>query len=83
MSSKCPGSDGRGITAVEVECPSCGALVEFFSDEQRRKCPDCGERVARQATPACASWCPSAMSCLGVDRYLELKESGAIDEPGR
>lgn len=79
MSSKCPGSDGRDVVAVEVACPRCGEAVELFSDEQRRKCPACGERVQRSATPACAAWCPSAITCLGVERYLELKDSGAFD----
>lgn len=78
MSSKCPGSDGRNITAVEVPCSSCGTLVEFFSDEQRRKCPQCGTRVARQAVSACGAWCPSAVTCLGPERYRELVESGAL-----
>jgi Fe-S-cluster-containing dehydrogenase component len=83
MTGKCPGSDGRDVTTVEVECPMCGTLVEFFSDEQRRRCQACGERVERQATPACAAWCPNASSCLGADRYRELLESGALDDVKR
>lgn len=77
---KCPGSDGRDVKAVEVDCPSCRNKVELFSDEMRRKCPHCGERVERHAVPSCASWCPSAAMCLGAERYLELKESGQLDQ---
>ncbi len=81
-SSSCPGSDGRDIHAVEVACAHCGTTVEFFSDEQRRRCQSCGESVTRKAVPACAAWCPSAASCLGADRYKELVESGNLEAGG-
>ena len=76
---KCPGSDGRDIKAVEVDCPSCGHKVELFSDEMRRKCPSCGARVERHAVPSCASWCASAALCLGADRYKALVEAGQLE----
>ena len=77
--NKCPGGDLRHLKAEDVACPSCGELVELFSDEQKRKCPHCGFRVTREAAPVCAAWCDSARLCLGADRYDELVESGQID----
>jgi len=56
-------------------CPSCGKLVELFSDEQKRRCPHCGERVTREAVPTCATWCVAARQCLGADRYERMLES--------
>jgi ribosomal protein S27E len=29
----------------EVECPGCGQAMEFFKDEERRKCRKCGRMV--------------------------------------
>lgn len=70
--NRCPGSDARNVTAVEVVCPSCGASVELFSDEQRRRCPSCGTKVTRDAVPACAAWCPSAAACIGPEKLESL-----------
>jgi predicted RNA-binding Zn-ribbon protein involved in translation (DUF1610 family) len=77
--SKCAGSESRFVTADDITCAACGALVEIFSDEQRRRCPSCGAVVTREAMPCCAAWCPSARSCLGAKRYDELVASGVLD----
>lgn len=69
----------RSLTVTNVTCQACGASVELFSDEQRRKCPQCGRVVARESAPTCASWCPSAESCVGSKRYGELVESGQLE----
>jgi DNA-directed RNA polymerase subunit RPC12/RpoP len=29
----------------EIECKKCGTKVEFFKDEKKRTCPNCGEKV--------------------------------------
>ena len=31
----------KGI--YEVECSGCGETIEFFEDDQKRKCHKCGE----------------------------------------
>ncbi|MDH4140101.1 MAG: phosphohydrolase [Coriobacteriia bacterium] len=77
--NKCPGADLRSITAEDLTCPSCGARVELFSDEQKRRCPKCGSRVIREATPMCAAWCDAARECLGAERYEQLVGSGKLD----
>lgn len=44
---KCPGRDTAkwGPDAVfEVDCPNCGAAIEFFKDEAFRMCK-CGNKV--------------------------------------
>ncbi len=78
---KCPGQDLRFLTTEEIPCPSCATLVELFSDEQKRRCPRCGARVTRDAAPLCASWCSSARSCLGEERYDRLVTEKALEAP--
>jgi endogenous inhibitor of DNA gyrase (YacG/DUF329 family) len=82
MDAKCPGRDGRLLTVEDITCPKCGTSVEFFSDEQKRKCPGCGERVTREAVPACAAWCTAAASCLGQERFDAAVKSGLLGGSG-
>ena len=45
---KCPRQEQRDWTPndmVEVQCPSCGRNLEFFKDEESRKCRACGQKV--------------------------------------
>jgi hypothetical protein len=61
----------------DVECKSCGYMVEFFKDETKRKCPKCQEVVLNDRIDlGCAKWCPYAESCLGPEQYknFELSE---------
>jgi hypothetical protein len=44
---KCPGrerGDSRPNAVFEAACPACGASVEFFADDESRKCFKCGHR---------------------------------------
>lgn len=72
MTDKCPGSDMRKLTASIHKCPKCGAEVEMFSDEIKRRCPECKTVVSKKETPACVQWCASAKACLGEKRWKEL-----------
>ena len=80
---RCPGQDKRtwGPEAIfETECRECGAMVEFFKDEPKRKCPECGTRVFNpEMDLGCAEWCPAAEECL-KGNALELTDDqrGAI-----
>jgi predicted RNA-binding Zn-ribbon protein involved in translation (DUF1610 family) len=62
----CPGI--RALTGpVQIiirSCPSCGEEIEFFSDETESKCPECGHKVHREATPSCVTWCKYAIKCI-------------------
>ncbi len=65
MAEKCPGKQSmRQLDSVTVPCPACGRLVEFFTDEPKRRCR-CGQVMLREALPQCAEWCLAAAKCLG------------------
>jgi endogenous inhibitor of DNA gyrase (YacG/DUF329 family) len=69
MLVKCPGQDMQswGADAIfDVPCPECGVAVEFFKDEVKRSCPECGRRVFNDRIDlGCAEWCPQAAACVG------------------
>lgn len=29
----------------DINCGKCGTPVEFFKDEKKRTCPECGEKI--------------------------------------
>jgi len=84
MIAKCPGKMmRRNLDSVLVPCPSCGRIVEFFTDEPKRQCR-CGQVLLREALPRCAEWCPAAAQCLGeaVDvRELERRLAQVKNDP--
>ena len=50
----------------ETQCPKCGANVEFFKDEVKRRCR-CGHEIVNSKLDlGCAQWCPYAEQCLGA-----------------
>ena len=73
MTSKCPGQDMRNLRVSILRCPGCRAEVEIFSDEQRVKCPKCGQPVHRDKVPSCVEWCAQARQCLGEERWRQLR----------
>lgn len=66
---KCPGQDPRHwkFDAIfDVQCPKCGAVVEFFKDETRRRCKKCGHQVLNPKMDfGCAAHCKFAEHCFG------------------
>jgi len=66
---QCPGQDSRywsGEDVFETRCPKCGHSVEFFKDDSRRKCGNCGHQVLNPKIDyGCATYCPYAAQCLG------------------
>lgn len=66
---QCPGQDSRywdGAAVFEAPCHKCGAVVEFFKDDNTRKCTSCGEKVLNPRMDfGCAAYCPHAAQCLG------------------
>jgi len=68
---KCPGQDTRFWTPkdiFEVPCGECGYSIEFFKDDAKRRCPNCGTRVVNpELSLGCAQWCQYAKECLGFD----------------
>jgi len=72
---RCPGQDSRYWKpgdVFEVNCPACGAGVEFFKDEPQLKCRNCGENVVNPKIDlGCAQWCrygPQCLSAYGLSR---------------
>lgn len=71
--NKCPGSISTFTEIVEIKCPKCGAMVEFFSGDIAEKC-ECGENVLRiiKGNP-CFFNCPAYESCR-ADLNEEIKQ---------
>ena len=69
---KCPGQDTRNWKPgdiFEVPCPRCGAAIEFFKDETRRRCRSCKAMVPNPKLDlGCAEWCAYADECVGPGR---------------
>jgi HD superfamily phosphodiesterase len=67
---KCPGQDQRywkPEDIFEVDCLYCGNSIEFFKDEPKLKCRQCGHIVINPKIDlGCAEWCQYAEQCLGV-----------------
>ncbi len=66
---RCPGQDQRfwkPEDIFEVKCPACGNPVEFFKDEPKLKCSNCGNLIINpRIALSCAKWCKYAEQCLG------------------
>jgi hypothetical protein len=87
---QCPGQDSRywdGAAVFEANCQECGAAIEFFKDDNTRKCGQCGHKVLNPRIDfGCASYCPYASQCLGelppellAQKQELLKERVAIE----
>ncbi len=67
---KCPGQDmiyWKENAIYDVDCPKCGAPVEFYKDDTQRKCNNCGNRFVNPKMDfGCASYCQFAEQCLGT-----------------
>jgi len=77
---RCPGQDRRfwrPIDIFEMSCPYCGQKIEFWKDDPRRECLNCGKVVRNpQMNLGCAQWCQYAAECLGT-----LPDRGEIALP--
>ncbi len=76
----CPGQDTRYWRPGDifnVTCAKCGTVTEFFKNDSKRECPNCGNTIRNpKLSLGCAQWCEHAKSCLGYDPN-ELEEEGA------
>ena len=67
---RCPGQDQRFWKpgdVFEVQCARCGTSVEFFKDEPKLKCHNCGNIVVNPKIDfGCAEWCQHAEQCLDI-----------------
>jgi hypothetical protein len=76
LGSFCPGSIGIRQPKPEYEsCPNCGYEVEIWTDEIRRRCPNCHTPVLKGRQASCIDWCQYARECVGPDVYDRLKKT--------
>ncbi|MBI4642337.1 MAG: hypothetical protein HY743_01045 [Deltaproteobacteria bacterium] len=65
---KCPGQDTRFWKPGDIfvaQCPKCGAEIEFFKDDARRRCAWCGHMFYNpKIALGCAEWCQYAEKCV-------------------
>jgi hypothetical protein len=65
---KCPGQDTRYWKPGDIfvaECPKCGAEIEFFKNDTRRRCAWCGHLFYNPKIElGCAEWCQYAEKCV-------------------
>ena len=76
---RCPGQDPQNWKPDDIHqspCIHCGRMIEFFKDDLRRKCPECGKYTVNPRNDlSCASWCKHARECLG-----QMPEPAETDE---
>jgi putative nucleotidyltransferase with HDIG domain len=83
---RCPGQDQRfwkPDDIFEVHCPDCGQPVEFFKDELKLKCRNCGRMVVNPKIDlGCAEWCKYAEKCLSAVtmKNADVIRSKLVDE---
>jgi hypothetical protein len=69
---RCPGQDQRfwrPEDLFEIKCQQCGHSVEFFKDEPKLKCSNCGNLVNNPRIDlGCAEWCQYGEQCTGVTK---------------
>jgi hypothetical protein len=72
---KCPGMNPgfwRPKDIKENKCPACGSPVEFWKDDIKRKCAECGKVMFNpNLGNLCLTYCDKAVDCLG---NLEIEE---------
>ncbi|HFQ80488.1 MAG TPA: phosphohydrolase [Desulfobacterales bacterium] len=85
---QCPGQDSRfwdGAAVFEYKCPKCGHMLEFFKDDSKRRCKNCGNEVFNPRMDfGCAAYCPYAEQCLGQlpPELLAKKQEKLITDTG-
>ena len=67
---RCPGQDTRFWKPEDIfeeRCPGCNNKMEFFKDEPKLKCRNCGKEVVNPKIDlGCAEWCKYADKCPGA-----------------
>ena len=64
----CPGIEDFIRPSVSYDvCEKCGGRVEFWSDEDRGECLDCGLKFEKkEKMPSCLEYCDYAAKCKGI-----------------
>jgi len=84
IETRCPGQDLKFFDpddVFDIVCQECSCFVEFFKNDFKRICPDCGAIVYNEKFDiGCAKWCPKAEECLGYD--IKSMVIGRDEQPG-
>ena len=75
----CPGAKQLRQPRPEIlECPSCGAEVEIWSDEIKATCSNCKKTIFREGNMSCLDWCKYGKECVGNDIYERYMKNKAV-----
>ena len=76
----CPGSQKFKRPEPEnIKCPTCGEVVEMWTDEIQVTCPNCKNTILRQQDGAsCLDWCKYAKECVGEKTYNQYMQNKAV-----
>jgi putative nucleotidyltransferase with HDIG domain len=81
---RCPGQDQRfwrPEDIFDVGCPGCGKNIEFFKDEPRMKCRNCGRMVANPKLDlGCAQWCQYAVQCAAASGVKNIDSTSSVGD---
>ena len=83
---RCPGQDSRfwkPDDIFDVKCPNCSRPIEFFKDEPKINCKNCGQMVPNPKIDlGCLQWCRYAQQCAGTStiKNLNIIRDKLIDE---
>jgi hypothetical protein len=67
---QCPGQDKRFWKpgdVFEAPCPHCGRSIEFWKDDQRRRCRSCGRMAANPKLREVVQVCRAVRGSAGRD----------------
>jgi hypothetical protein len=72
----CPGQNTAWWTKddiFEIECPNCKTSIEFFKDDQTRKCSKCRHKFYNpKLDMGCAEYCKFVDKCTAVKFKLAM-----------
>ncbi len=65
---KCPGQDTQywdKSSIYEVKCPECDSVIEFFKDDNGRRCRNCKKMIRNPRKDlGCLEYCKYADECV-------------------
>ena len=73
LNRSCPGSLSLKEPKPEYQvCSRCGYEVEIWTDEFKRRCPQCGGLIVKGRQNSCIDWCQYAKLCVGDETYARI-----------
>jgi DNA-directed RNA polymerase subunit RPC12/RpoP len=66
---------GDGVAKDEMECPHCGAEIEYDPDEDETECPECGRRVECKTAKAIKGATQMSLKANAIKLHKSLSAS--------